>query len=57
MLLQQRTPEELRQALERLVVRQKEVMAAKKNAAKAYNDDLADIDLEITALLEQLDAL
>ncbi len=50
----QRTPEELRQSLERIVVRVKEVKAAKKNAAAAYNDELKDLDMEINAILEQL---
>lgn len=53
----QRTPDELRQALQNCEVRRREVKSIRKSITKDYNEQLKDIDDEITGILDQLKQL
>lgn len=50
----QRSPEELRVALEQCLRRKDEIKASKKRQVKDHNDQLAEVDSEIDGLLQQL---
>lgn len=50
----QRSPAELREALEQCLRRKDEIKASKKRQVKDHNDQLADVDAEIEGLLQQL---
>ena len=53
----QRTPDELRMALENVDRQIIEVEAEKKASAKNYNERLKDLKAERDAVIEQLEAL
>lgn len=54
---QQRSPEELKSSLYRCTARLAEVEAAKRNSMRDFNDRIADLKMEISGLVAQLDAL
>lgn len=50
----QRSPEELREALEQCLRRKDEINASKKRQLKTHKEQLDDVDAEIEGLLQQL---
>ena len=53
----QRTPDELRMALQNAETNLRSVKATKKSMTAAYNDQLKDIESEIVDILDQLNQL
>ena len=53
----QRTAEDLRKSLHTCEMQMREVKALKKSVTASYNDQIKDINDEITGILEQLDVL
>ena len=53
----QRSPEELRRALQTCEVQLREVKTTKKSVVSGYNDSIKDIESEISEILDQLKTL